>query len=198
MAEKNKIDITENISFSASCGNCGYLNIVNMPYSHAAKLFNGQPLNYVCTKCNASNGFDLKNIKHIINDLPLKKRNHFFDYLSEHKKNYISENKTESPFDGWIGVIIVLAIVIGVFWVLSHSGLEEHNGGMTNNYVCAYEANKLADESKELVQKMTDMRCTGIVTSDALYARCMELKAENDKKIRDWKALSCTDDSKLP
>jgi hypothetical protein len=100
--------------------------------------------------------------------------------------------------DSWIGVVAIIAIIIVVYWYLGHSGFEENNKGMTSNYVCAYEANKLADQSQKIAQKMTDMGCTGVVGSDALYARCVELKAENDQIIRDWKTLSCTDDSKLP
>jgi hypothetical protein len=100
--------------------------------------------------------------------------------------------------DDWLPVIVIVIIVIGGMWFLSHSGFEENSNGKTYNYVCAYEAGKLADESKQIVDKMILMGCSGIVASDAVYAKCVELGAENELKIKAWKELSCTDDSRLP
>ncbi|MCA9477908.1 MAG: hypothetical protein KC535_02055 [Nanoarchaeota archaeon] len=81
--------------------------------------------------------------------------------------------------------------------VLILLGCESLNNsaGETYNYFCAYQANKLSEESNEISQKMTDMGCLGIVESDALYARCRELEADNKQVVREWKELSCTDDS---
>ena len=172
-----------------------------MPYNHAVLLFRGQSLNYTCAKCGTINQFNLKQIKHIINEMPAAKRDHFYDYLSTVKEEspVAQQNNYQSDSSGWIGVVFVIALIIGGLWLWSHYGPEENSGGKTYNYLCAYEADKLAQESQELRQKSIDMGCDApFTTSDALYVKCLEIKTENDRVIREWKALSCTDDSLAP
>lgn len=76
--------------------------------------------------------------------------------------------------------------------------LTDQSSGETYDYPCAYQANKLVDESNQIANKMLDMGCSGIIDSDALFARCKELEADNKRIIREWNNLPCTDDSKSP
>jgi len=80
---------------------------------------------------------------------------------------------------------LVASIVIVTLFVLTGCEMLNSDDGNTYNYPCAYKANELAKQSKDISQKMLDMGCNRIISSDALYARCKELEADGKKVIRE-------------
>lgn len=87
--------------------------------------------------------------------------------------------------------IIFLIIILFLFLL---GCVVEDNQGNTSlaEPLCLYQAEQYSQQSKEYAQKELDMGCSGIVSSDALYATCVETIAEHKAINRKYDELYCT------
>jgi hypothetical protein len=114
-APKIKEIFSNTITFNSSCGSCENISTINMPYQHAALLFQGQSLNYICKKCGQRNDFNLSHIKEVIDGLPKNKKNHFYDFLSNYNENKPSQ-QVVSGSDSWGWVILLMILIFVGIW----------------------------------------------------------------------------------